>query len=78
MLEPLEVIKKVEQAYKANNNFPLNSIEGFIRQVLGWREYVRGIYLIMPPEYSERNFFQHDRPLPDFFWNAEKQESISS
>jgi deoxyribodipyrimidine photolyase-related protein len=74
LLEPLEVIKKVEKAYRNNKNLPLNSVEGFIRQVLGWREYIRGVYFIMPPEYSERNFFQHDRPLPDFFWDAEKTD----
>ncbi len=70
LLQPQEVITAVEQAYHAHN-LPLNSVEGFIRQVLGWREYMYGLYWHVEPEYFERNWFGHDRPLPDFFWTAE-------
>jgi deoxyribodipyrimidine photolyase-related protein len=49
----------------------LNAAEGYIRQVIGWREYVRGIYWLTMPGYETRNFFRHERPLPDFYWTAE-------
>jgi deoxyribodipyrimidine photolyase-related protein len=49
---------------------PLNAAEGYIRQVIGWREYVRGIYWLKMPGYEQSNFFNHKRPLPDFYWSA--------
>lgn len=73
LLHPLEVIKKAELAYQ-NQEIKLNSVEGFIRQVLGWREYMRGVYLIMDNEYSQSNWFNHSQPLPDFFWDANKTD----
>jgi deoxyribodipyrimidine photolyase-related protein len=50
---------------------PLNAAEGFIRQIIGWREYVRGIYWLKMPGYEQSNFFGHTRALPDFYWTAE-------
>lgn len=70
LLQPLEVIEAVEQAYH-QQALPLNSVEGFIRQVMGWREYMRGLYWHVEEDYFQRNWFDHDRPLPDFFWTAE-------
>ncbi len=52
------------------DNVPLNAAEGFIRQILGWREYIRGIYWLKMPEYAEENFFKARRNLPDFYWTA--------
>jgi len=70
LLHPLEVIHAVEQA-RADRNLPLNSIEGFIRQVLGWREYMRGLYTFTAEDYSDRNWFDHQQPLPKFYWTGE-------
>jgi deoxyribodipyrimidine photolyase-related protein len=64
------VIKKVEIAYK-ENNIPINAAEGFVRQILGWREYVRGIYWHKMPQYSESNYFNASKKLPDLFWTGD-------
>ena len=69
LLRPLEVITAVEAAYHAGAA-PLNAVEGFIRQILGWREFVRGLYWLKMPEYAELNFLQASKPLPDFFWTG--------
>lgn len=69
LLLPLECVKAAEQAY-ARGNAPLNAVEGFIRQIIGWREYVRGIYWLKMPEYAEQNFFEAKRTLPNFYWTA--------
>ena len=73
LLEPMEVIDAVETAYY-QQELPLNCVEGFIRQVMGWREYMHGIYHLQDENYSQNNWFEHHQPLPDFFWNAEKTE----
>jgi len=70
LLNPREVIAAVEQAYH-DGLAPLQSVEGFIRQVLGWREYVRGIYWSQMPGYLDSNSLAADHPLPDFFWTAD-------
>jgi len=70
LLDPLEVCMKVEKAYR-DGNAPLNAAEGFIRQIIGWREYVRGIYWLKMPRYADENFFGNRRPLPDFYWTGE-------
>jgi (6-4)DNA photolyase len=70
LLTPMEVIKQVESAYH-EHNLPLNAVEGFIRQVLGWREYVRGLYWQQMPHYTEQNALNATRDLPEFFWTAE-------
>ena len=71
ILSPLEVIHAVERAWRANpDRVPLHAAEGFIRQILGWREYVRGIYWAHMPEYAERNFFGAERAMPAWFWTG--------
>ena len=70
LLDPLDVCRRVEAAYHAGHA-PLNAAEGFIRQIIGWREYVRGIYWLKMPDYVDENFFNATRPLPDFYWTAE-------
>ncbi|WP_299630785.1 cryptochrome/photolyase family protein [uncultured Roseobacter sp.] len=72
LLDPLEVCEKVAAAYAAGD-VPINAAEGFIRQIIGWREYMRGIYFLEGPDYPARNELGHDRDLPDLFWGAETQ-----
>jgi deoxyribodipyrimidine photolyase-related protein len=69
LLLPLELCRMAETAY-LEGKAPLNSVEGFIRQILGWREYVRGIYWSFMPDYKELNHFQATRDLPSFFWGS--------
>ena len=69
LLDPLEVCRRVEAEY-IKGHVPLNATEGFIRQIIGWREYVRGIYWLKMPEYVKRNFLDANRSLPDFYWTG--------
>ena len=70
LLDPMEVCRRVEAEFQ-KGRVPLNAAEGFIRQIIGWREYVRGIYWLKMPEYVDENFFEADRPLPWFYWTGE-------
>ena len=70
LLLPLECVRAAETSYH-QGNAPLNAVEGFVRQIIGWREYVRGIYWLKMPDYSDENFFGADRKLPDFYWTAD-------
>lgn len=72
LLNPREVVTAAEEAYRAGLA-PLAAAEGFIRQILGWREYVRGIYWLYMPEYGERNAMQAETPLPEFYWTGETE-----
>jgi len=69
LLLPLEICQMAEASYRAGRA-PLNAVEGFIRQILGWREYVRGIYWVKMPEYATMNFLNAREPLPDFYWGG--------
>lgn len=70
LLYPLEVCQQAEDAYRLGR-VPINAAEGFIRQILGWREYVRGIYWHFMPGYAERNALSANEPLPWFYWSGE-------
>ena len=70
LLDPLAVCRRAEQAWR-DGAAPLNAVEGFIRQILGWREYVRGIYFLKGPDYGESNALDAHRPLPDFYWSGD-------
>lgn len=70
LLLPIECIHAAEQAY-TDKKAPLNAVEGFVRQILGWREYIRGIYWLKMPEYEHLNFFEASRKLPEFYWTGE-------
>ena len=77
LLDPMEVCKAAEDAYK-DGHAPLNAVEGFIRQIIGWREYVRGIYFREGPDYPRRNALNHQRKLPAFFWTGETEMNCLS
>lgn len=70
LLDPRQVITTAEQAYR-DSAAPLASVEGFIRQILGWREYVRGIYWRFMPGYADLNALGADQPLPRFYWTGD-------
>lgn len=70
LLTPMEVIQSVEKEFY-EGRAPLNSVEGFIRQVMGWREFIRGIYWLKMPNYAALNYLEASRPLPEFFWSGQ-------
>ncbi|MEN8891530.1 cryptochrome/photolyase family protein [Planktotalea arctica] len=70
LLGPLEICEAAEQAYR-DGHAPINAVEGFIRQIIGWREYVRGIYFLEGPNYTGRNALEHKRDLPALYWGSE-------
>jgi deoxyribodipyrimidine photolyase-related protein len=70
LLTPRECCEAAEAAFRAGRA-PLNATEGFVRQILGWREYVRGIYWLKMPEYAATNALEAKRPLPWFYWSGE-------
>ncbi|MEO1967317.1 MAG: cryptochrome/photolyase family protein [Sphingomonadaceae bacterium] len=70
LLDPLDLCRRAEQAYE-DGRAPLNSVEGFIRQIIGWREYVRGFYWHQMPHLQRANALNAQRALPEFFWSGE-------
>ena len=70
LLNPREVVAAAETAYR-DGDAPLASVEGFIRQILGWREYVRGIYWTQMPHYAQRNALDAREDLPAWFWTGD-------
>ena len=72
LLDPHDVVEEAVVAYRSGQA-ALNSVEGFVRQILGWREYVRGVYWLFMPDYLDRNFLEAHRPLPDFYWTGQTE-----
>jgi deoxyribodipyrimidine photolyase-related protein len=70
LLDPLQVCREVEEAWR-HGRCELPAAEGFIRQIVGWREYVRGVYWLTMPDYAQRNALQALRPLPPWFWSGD-------
>lgn len=71
MISPGEVVNKTENSWQQRKDeVSLAQVEGFIRQILGWREFMRGIYWAKMPGYKTENYFRHTRKLPDFFWTG--------
>lgn len=72
LLSPREVVEAVLEAWQAQpERYPLACVEGFVRQVIGWREFMRGIYWTRMPAYAALNELGHQRPLPAFYWTGE-------
>ena len=70
LINPLEVVQAAEAAYK-KHDLDLASVEGFIRQILGWREFMRGVYFLDMPELKTANHYGHTNALPDWYWTGE-------
>ena len=71
LISPLEVVQTVEAYWSRHQDqIGIAQVEGFIRQILGWREYMRGIYWAKMPEFAQLNYFGHERKLPDWFWTG--------
>ena len=70
LLDPLDLCRRAEQAYK-DGRAPINSVEGFIRQIIGWREYICGFYWHQMPKLKEANALEATRDLPEFYWTGE-------
>ena len=70
LVSPRELCRAAEAAWRAGDA-PLNAVEGFVRQILGWREYVRGVYWTLMPGYAERNALDATRSLPAFYWTGD-------
>ncbi|MCC6410580.1 MAG: cryptochrome/photolyase family protein [Saprospiraceae bacterium] len=72
LLHPLEVVQACVAAWlEKPEEKTYASLEGFVRQILGWREYMRGVYWAKMPEYRTLNYFNHTAPLPSFYWNGD-------
>jgi deoxyribodipyrimidine photolyase-related protein len=72
MISPKEVIEKaIDTYFKNTDEIQYHQLEGFVRQILGWREYMRGIYWVKMPEYAKLNYFEHTELLPNWFWTGE-------
>ena len=72
LLHPLEVVDRALEAWHQDPELiSLPQIEGFVRQIIGWREFMRGVYWAKMPEYASMNYFRHSRQLPDWFWTGE-------
>jgi deoxyribodipyrimidine photolyase-related protein len=72
LLDPRDVVAGAERAWRAGKA-PLEAAEGFIRQVIGWREYVRGVYWHFMPEYLDRNALNAATPLPNLYWTGDTE-----
>lgn len=71
LLTPMELVDAVEEHWNNNKDtIAISQVEGFVRQILGWREFMRGIYWKYMPDYQNMNHFGHQRKLPSFYWNG--------
>ena len=76
ILHPSEVVQAaLDRYYSGKHAIELAQIEGFVRQIIGWREYIRGVYWINMPEYKDLNQLNARNPLPDYFWTGNTKMS---
>ncbi|OYU85401.1 MAG: cryptochrome/photolyase family protein [Flavobacterium sp. BFFFF2] len=72
LLSPKEVVDRaIAHYWQHTDAIAFHQLEGFVRQIVGWREFVRGIYWLKMPDYAALNFFEHKRPLPDWYWTGQ-------
>lgn len=72
LVSPLEVVQRAVAEWKRRTAaISISQLEGFVRQIIGWREYMRGIYWAKMPDFAQLNFFENDRPLPAWFWTGQ-------
>lgn len=70
-ISPAEVVNAAVSAWESNKELiAINQVEGFVRQILGWREYMRGIYWIKMPDFAAMNHFDHNRKMPAWYWTG--------
>jgi deoxyribodipyrimidine photolyase-related protein len=76
LISPLEVVEQAIRAWQSRpDEIEYNQVEGFVRQIIGWREYMRGIYWLKMPEYAALNFFNHKAKLPNWYWTGDTKMS---
>jgi deoxyribodipyrimidine photolyase-related protein len=74
LISPFEVVSTVLRYYKNHpEQISLAQVEGYIRQIVGWREFMRGVYWAQMPDYQEKNFFKHQTEIPHWFWDGKTQ-----
>jgi deoxyribodipyrimidine photolyase-related protein len=74
LVSPFEVVSTVLRYYKNNpEQISLAQVEGYIRQIVGWREFMRGVYWAQMPDYQQKNFFKHQTEIPHWFWDGKTQ-----
>lgn len=80
ILHPLEVVNACVSYWEEHQDkVGISQIEGFVRQIIGWREYMRGIYWAKMPEFAGLNYFEHNAPLPDWYWTGDtKMKCLST
>lgn len=72
LLRPMECVEAAVESYKAGAA-PINAVEGFVRQIIGWREFIRGVYWREGPGYASRNGLEQEEPLPELYWSGETE-----
>ena len=79
IISPKEVVDRVIDHWTDKQEvIELSQVEGFVRQIIGWREYIRGMYWLQMPDYENKNFFENSNPLPQFYWTGETKMSCLS
>ncbi|PHN05380.1 cryptochrome/photolyase family protein [Flavilitoribacter nigricans] len=70
LISPTEVVERAIAYYRENDSVELAAVEGFVRQIIGWREFMRGVYWAKMPDYETENYLNHRRHLPEFYWTG--------
>ena len=71
LISPIEVVETAIEYWKKQDGINIAQIEGFVRQIIGWREYMRGVYWAHMPDYANMNYFENNRSLPEWYWTGE-------